>query len=301
MAWIATAITVGGKFLSSRRASSNADAQNAQAAEQYAIDKQYHGMLQGYQSELESFSAHQLAFSREQQAYANRSYQIAVENRNAEVAYREEQVRNQKLAAQTEYNAQGHVAKIRQEGAEAQAEAVINDALRVAGADRRELTVQADKMMGVAVAKHRSGLAQGRSKDRIVVDAFIQRNKALGDINSKARASIIQTIQAKDKINNDANIKLAESYRGLEAIMKMKPAPVAQVAPPMPVFDYVAPLQPLAPLGASPASVSGPSFLETGLNAASGLNFGSLGAVTSNSMNNLTPTPMGNLNSNDMY
>jgi hypothetical protein len=298
MAWIATAVTVGGAVLSSSRASSNADAQNAQAAEQYAIDSQYHGMLTAYQGELENFSAHQLAFSQEQQAYANRSYQIAVENRNAEIAYRQEQVDNQKLAAKTEYNAQGHVAKIRQDGAEAQAEAVINDTLRVAGADKRELAVQADKMMGVEVAKRRSGLAQGRSKDRIIADAFVQRNKAMGDLNSKAKASIIQTIQAKDKINNDSNIKLAESYRGLEAIMKLKPAPVAQVAPPQPVFDYVAPLQPLAPLGASPAKISGPSFLETGLNAASGLNFGSLNSVMSNSSGSAT-IPMGNLNSND--
>lgn len=279
MAWIATAVTVGGAFLSSRRASKNAKAQNAQAAEQHAIDKQYHGMLQGYQGELEQFSAHQLAFAQERQAYANTSYSIAVANRNAEIAYREEQVANKKLAAITEYKAQGHVTKIRQEGAEAQAQAVIDDTLRVAGADKRELTIAADKMMGVEVAKRRSGLAQGRSKDRIIADAFIQRNKALGDLNSKAKVSIIQTIQAKDKINNDSNIKLAESYRGLEAIMKLKAAPVANVPPPQPVFDYVAPLQPLAPLGASPASVSGPSFLETGFNATAGLDFGQIGSA----------------------
>jgi hypothetical protein len=206
--------------------------------------------------------------------------------------------------AQTEYNAQGHVTKIRQEGAEAQAQAVIDDTLRVAGSDKRELAVVADKMMGVEVAKRRSGLAQGRSKDRIIVDAFIQRNKALGDLNSKAKASIIQTIQAKDKINNDSNLKLAESYRGLEAIMKLKAAPVANVPPPQPVFDYVAPLQPLAPLGASPASVSGPSFLETGLNAVGGLGFSNINKVASAGSNALADfggIPMGNLNSNNMY
>lgn len=299
MSWITAALTVGSALLGSSRSSSNTDEQNRQAAEQYAIDSAYHADLTVYQGQLEQYSALQLSFAGEQQAYANQAYQIAVANREAEIAFREEEVRNKKLSAQTEYNAQGHVTAIMQQGAESQAEAVIEDTLRVAGAERRNLTVEADRMLGVKVAKRRSGIAQGASKDRIVADAFIQRNKALGELSSKAKTSIIQTIQAKDRINNDNNIKLATSYRGLQAIMKLRPAPVANVAPPTPVFDYVAPLAPLAPLGASPVSLSSPSIIETGLTVAGGLN--NLGAFSNIGSTSSSIPSVGNYNSSNLY
>lgn len=234
----------------------NAEANYDKAVADYAIRA-------AYREDLLVFADHELAFAAERQAYSNATYSLAVASRNNEMAFREREVANKKLAATTEYKAQGHVASILMHGAEEQAKAVVNDALRVAGSNKRETVVAANKMMGVNQAKRRSGLAQGRSKDRIIADDYIQRNKALGQINSKAKASIIQTIQAKDKIANDQALKLGEAYRGLQAVMRLEAAPVAYVPPATPVFDYV---RPVAPLDSAPVEQETPGFFEQVIN-----------------------------------
>ena len=145
-------------------------------------------------------------------------------------------------------------------GAEAQAKAVTEDILRATGATKREAVVASNKMMGTAIALGRSGLAQGRSKDRIVADAYIQRNKKLGTINNQAKGSILQTIQAKDKVANDMSLKLGESYRGLQAMMKLEAAPVAHIPPPAPVFLGRSPIQPVGPNPGSGSTISDASI-----------------------------------------
>lgn len=238
-------------------------ANNAYAQAQYKIDVKHNAALNAYADE-------QQAFAYTQQAYSKRVYAQAQADRATEVAFRQREVDNKKNAATTDYKAQGHVANIMIGGAENQAKAVTEDILRATGATKREAVVASDKMMGTAIALGRSGLAQGRSKDRIVADAYIQRNKKLGQINNQAKGSILQTIQAKDKVANDMALKLGESYRGLQAIMKLEAAPVAHIPPPAPVFTGRAPVQPVGPNPGSGSTISNSSILASA--GASGIN-----------------------------
>lgn len=281
--WAAASVvgSVYSSYSSGKAQQESQEANNAYAQAQYQIDVQHNTALNAYADE-------QQAFAYTQQAYSNSVYAQAVADRAAEVAYRQKQVADTKNAAITDYKAQGHVANIMIGGAENQAKAVTEDVLRATGATKREAVVASNKMMGTAIAIGRSGLAQGRSKDRLVADAYIQRNKQLGQMNNKAKGSILQTIQAKDKVSNDYALKLGESYRGLQATMKLEAAPVANIAPPAPVFTGRAPVQPVGPNPGSGTTISNSSILGNtlasgvGAYVSSGLGSTTTGATTPN-------------------
>lgn len=234
----------------------NIDAQNRQSQQQHAIDVAYHTQLEGYQRQLEDFANKQQDFAYQRKSYGEYTYQLAIQNRDDQVSFLQEKNYNEKLAAKVEYNAQKDVTKILQLGAEAQANTVIKDTLRANSANTRATNTQSEKMMGTMIAASQSGIAQGRSKERMLIDAFMQRNEAISQLNDKAKVGILAAVNAKDKIVNDSNIQLMESYRGLEAVMRTKPQPVGRVAPPAPVFTEKEPLAPLAPVGAAPINVA---------------------------------------------
>ena len=218
----------------------------------YAVDTQY------YQDKL-NYAQQKQDFSYTMEAWGNQKYALAVADRAREVAFRQEEVYNKQFAAKVDFKAQKHVADILQMGASEQASNVIIDTLRVAQANKRDINVQSEQMMGTVIATSMSGIAQGASKDRMVVDLFMQRNKAMGQEKSKAKGSIINSINQKNKIINDTNLQTASAYRGLEAIMKLKPRPVAHIAPPMPQFHGLSPVR-----GVGPAPINGGEYVSAG-------------------------------------
>jgi len=247
--WVKTIITIGTfayGIYSKNKAGEAQDRLNyanyQRQMEQYSIDLSFNRKQNEYANSLQSFAE-------QTEAWGLQRYAMAQASRAAEVAYRAEQVANQKFAATVDYKAQVHVADILQSGATQQATQVVDDILRTHEGNKRDVNVRSEQAMGTLVATHMSGVAQGASKERLIVDAFRQRNKAIGQSKSKAKASMIQTINQKNKVINDTNLQTAASYRGLQAIMKLQAAPVAMVPPPMPVNTLRAPV---APIGAAP-------------------------------------------------
>ncbi len=255
----------------------NIEAQNAQAAQNHAIQEGYHDKLKVHQTNLEKYANKQQNFAYEKKEYGELTYRMAQSDRAKQVAYLNEQSYNEKQAAQAQFKADEQVNKIMSYGAKAQANSVTADILRSQGANVRGVNTKAEKMMGTVVATSQSGIAQGKSKDRMLVDAFMQRNEAVAQLQGKAKVGIMAAVNAKDKIVNDGNLRLAESYRGLEAIMKSRPQPVGATPPPTPVFTVQEPLAPLAPVGAAPIQVG------TAGNAA--LIAGAVGTVASGAVN----------------
>jgi len=215
--------------------------------EQYNIDLGFNLQQNAFADEQRAYGQEQLAHSYALESWGLAKYAQAVASRAAEVAFREEQVRNKKFAGLVDYNAQKHVANILKVGAQEQAVIVLDDILRVNSANKREINVHSEKAMGTLVARDMSGIAQGASKDRLIVDAFRERNKAIGKQKSEATKSMIQVVNQKNKVINDQNLQVAASYRGLQALMKLRPAPVAHIPPPAPVFHGTQPIRPVGP------------------------------------------------------
>ena len=215
-------------------------AQYQQSLQQFAVDTTFYNDSLSYAKEQQSFQM-------EVESWGKARYAMAVADRAREVAYREEVVENKKFGAKVDFMAQKHVADILQVGANEQASNAVIDVLRVAQANKRDINLKSEQMMGTIVSQSMSGIAQGASKDRMIVESFMLRNRASSKEASKAKASIIKTVNQRNKVINDTNLQTAASYRGLEAIMKLKAAPVANVPPPAPVFTGLAPVKGVGP------------------------------------------------------
>ncbi len=226
--------------------------------EQYDIDIGYNALQNTYSDQLQGFA-------KSVEAWGQVRYGMAVEDRATEVAFREKQVKDKQFAAKVDFMAQQHVSEILQVGAVQQASHVVEDVLRTAQGNKRKINVTSEKMMGTIVAESMSGIAQGASKDRMIVEAFQARNREMGKQKSEARKSIIQVVNQKNKVINDTNLQTAASYRGLQAIMKLEPAPVAHVPPPMPVNTLRPPVKPVGP---DPINGGGYTSYDSGANNA---------------------------------
>ena len=250
------AYAVGSSLYNSYKKNKAGEAQDDLNFANYARATEQFEMDTAYVADLNAYSAKQLAFSYELEAWGQANYGRALQNAAAEAAYKEKALADKKFGAQVDFMAQKHVSDILQVGATDQASTVIQDVLRVAQANKRGINVGAEKMMGTIVAESMSGIAQGASKDRMIVEAFQMRNKAAGAEASKAKGNIIQVVNQRNKVINDTNLQTAAAWRGLTAIMKLEVAPTAQVMAPRPVSHDMAPIR-----GAGAAPIEGGNYV----------------------------------------
>lgn len=285
-AWVVGGAAVVGGIASYSAAEDQADATSANIEanfaydmENYNIQRSFHNELQGFRREQEAFADKQLNFAHEQLDYAREQYAIGLENIAKENNFRQMEVYNTKMAATAEYTAQKDSAEIMQYGAQDAVNTAIDETLRAGGANRRELIRQAGKAAGDVQAARGSGITGGASVEREKIAVFMEKNRAMSQLDDKEATSIIQATAARDEMVSNYNMKVAESYRMLDATLRLEAAPVAAIAGPQPIFTEKQPIGPITPLGPKPikgvAADSGWSSLSAGLSGATqGYNFG---------------------------
>lgn len=235
------------------------NAQNEYNARQAAIDAQWYKMQLGYSKELESFSIEQQNFAFKMQAYSQKVYQVALKNAQMEHAYQVEMLNNKKKAASTQYNADVHVANVMKLGAEEQAKNAVGEVLRVGSSNTRQVNKQLVKAEGHLNATLQGGITGGDATTRATVEAFMQRNDAVANLKNDTVKNIIQIANEKNKVVNDFNLKVGQSYRQLQSVLALKAPPMPMIAPPQPVFTGRAPIAPVHPPGATPSQMPTPN------------------------------------------
>lgn len=249
--------------------SSNIEANYAYDMENYRIQQQYHDELLRFRDTQVAYANKQLNFAYEQIEYANEQYKVGLENIARENHYKQMEVYNTKLAAKAEFTAQADVGEIMKQGAQDAMNNAINESLRAGGANQRELIRQTGKALGDVQVARGSGITGGESVNRDKIAVFMEKNRAMSMLNEKTAASIIETSAAKDEMVNNYNLKVAESYRLLDATLRLEAAPVANIPKPQPIFAERQPVGPVTPLGPTPikgvAADSGWSSLAAGI------------------------------------
>ena len=273
-----------------KAAAQNVDAQYKYDLENYRIQQDYRRELVGFKRQQERFAAKQKDFAYEQRAYAEEQYAVSLANIAKEQAFREKEVYNLKMAAKTEHIATGDVAVLMQLGAESSMQNAIAETERTGTANIRDVGRQTQEALGEVNAAN-SGIAGGRSKNRALIDVYMQKNRAEAQLSDKAKANIIAASAAKDEMLSNYSLKVAESYRKLTAVLETQAQPASQIAGPQPIFTEVAPIGPVSPVGAAPIKgvATSNSFstlasaVNTGVNTYSWTNnlFGSSSGATS--------------------
>jgi len=249
----------------------NTQAQYDYSMANYQIQLDYYDDLVGFQGQQQAFAGQQLAFAYEQKAYAEEQYSVGLANIATETAFREQEVYNTKLAAKTQFTAEADVAQLMQYGAADAMNNAVGEALRAGSGNVQDISREATKAAGAVRAKQ-SGITGGNSQKREMVDVYRQENRARTQIVDATKAQIIEASAARDELVNNYSLKVNESYRNLEAVMRLEAQPVPQTAGPQPIFLGVAPIGPVTPVGAEP--IKGAVASSTFSSLSSGLNTG---------------------------
>lgn len=274
--WVAVGVAVVGGYAAYSASEDAADANSANIEANYAYDmenyriqQQYHREMLGFRDQQIDYAHKQLNFAYEQIEYANEQYKVGLENIARENHYKQMEVHNTKLAAKAEFTAQADVGEIMKQGAQDSMNNAINESLRAGGANQRELIRQTGKALGDVQVARGSGITGGESVNRDKIAVFMEKNRAMSMLSEKTAASIIETSAAKDEMVNNYNLKIAESYRLLDATLRLEAAPVANIPGPQPIFAEQQPVGPVTPLGPEPikgvAADSGWSSIAAGI------------------------------------
>lgn len=263
----------------SQAQSQNLEAQFAYDSEKYAIQSRYRRELLGYKREQENYADKQLDFAYQQIDYAREQYNVGLKNIAEENNFKQEEVYNTKLAAATEYNAQKDTADIMKYGAADALNRTIEETLRTQGANKAELNRQAGKAMGDVQATRSSGIMAGASIDRDKIAVFMEKNRAMSQLDEQTATSIIQASASRDEMVSGYAMKTEEAYRLLTATLRLDAAPTANIPGPQPIFAEKQPIGPVTPLDPKPIkgviADSGWSSLAAGMGGASaGFNLG---------------------------